>query len=123
MARDIVAGICAASLGTMYQWNAAMNSHVSKYSAHWLTHLGRINGNAARFANSLDRFRTLSHHFHLLHLHGMVYELPHRAVHCNINILCEIHESLKSCIRSFFVGCLLYTSPSQRDRTRSRMPS
>ena len=23
----------------------------------------------------------------------------------------------------FFVGCLLYTSPSPRDRTRSRMPS
>ena len=24
---------------------------------------------------------------------------------------------------SFFYGCLLYTSPSPRDRTRSRMPS
>src|SRR5665811_2509428 len=24
---------------------------------------------------------------------------------------------------SFFIGCLLYTSPSPRDRTRSRMPS
>ena len=24
---------------------------------------------------------------------------------------------------AWFVGCLLYTSPSPRDRTRSRMPS
>ena len=25
--------------------------------------------------------------------------------------------------KSYFIGCLLYTSPSPRDRTRSRMPS
>ena len=26
-------------------------------------------------------------------------------------------------LHGFFMGCLLYTSPSPRDRTRSRMPS
>ena len=28
-----------------------------------------------------------------------------------------------SVINDFFLSCLLYTSPSPRDRTRSRMPS
>ena len=30
---------------------------------------------------------------------------------------------LTDSLRSSFNGCLLYTSPSPRDRTRSRMPS
>ena len=30
---------------------------------------------------------------------------------------------LKGCIEEFDSACLLYTSPSPRDRTRSRMPS
>ena len=30
---------------------------------------------------------------------------------------------LETAYPHFFVGCLLYTSPSPRDRTRSRMPS
>ena len=41
----------------------------------------------------------------------------------------DIHESGFNCLvdkldrRAQYVGCLLYTSPSPRDRTRSRMPS
>src|SRR3972149_3631469 len=89
MARDIVAGIRAASLRTVHQGHASMHSHVGEYRSHWLAHLGRIDSYASR---------------HLLHLQRQVYELPHRAVDSNINILCEIHESLKACIRSIFIG-------------------
>ena len=32
-------------------------------------------------------------------------------------------EITKEWFKSSFIGCLLYTSPSPRDRTRSRMPS
>ena len=35
----------------------------------------------------------------------------------------EIVEFLKNELKVDFGGCLLYTSPSPRDRTRSRMPS
>ena len=35
----------------------------------------------------------------------------------------EIEESSKSSIGDLIKDCLLYTSPSPRDRTRSRMPS
>ena len=43
-------------------------------------------------------------------------------------ILLELNTNLEyetelSTIRDWFIGCLLYTSPSPRDRTRSRMPS
>ena len=31
--------------------------------------------------------------------------------------------SAEALINAEYVGCLLYTSPSPRDRTRSRMPS
>ena len=33
------------------------------------------------------------------------------------------HAAVKSAMRKLFIDCLLYTSPSPRDRTRSRMPS
>ena len=32
-------------------------------------------------------------------------------------------QELNYIIEQYFKGCLLYTSPSPRDRTRSRMPS
>ena len=35
----------------------------------------------------------------------------------------EASESLRAAILDRFDSCLLYTSPSPRDRTRSRMPS
>ena len=38
-------------------------------------------------------------------------EIPYFGEHTQVTVLC------KSC------GCLLYTSPRPRDRTRSRMPS
>ena len=35
----------------------------------------------------------------------------------------EIAKKLKISLRTLYEICLLYTSPSPRDRTRSRMPS
>ena len=35
----------------------------------------------------------------------------------------EFNEVLAACKGDVFMVCLLYTSPSPRDRTRSRMPS
>ena len=44
-----------------------------------------------------------------------------------IEILVEVFDTkdrVKETLSSFnYMGCLLYTSPSPRDRTRSRMPS
>ena len=35
----------------------------------------------------------------------------------------ELEQNIKQALRKFYHICLLYTSPSPRDRTRSRMPS
>ena len=37
-------------------------------------------------------------------------------------ITCHFEDNLKSVVYSFYT-CLLYTSPSPRDRQKSRMPS
>ena len=39
------------------------------------------------------------------------------------NISPTLYEIKKNGVRVFYYICLLYTSPSPRDRTRSRMPS
>ena len=44
----------------------------------------------------------------------------HRALLCQLHVQGTVLASV--CIGVFFI-CLLYTSPSPRDRTRSRMPS
>ena len=38
----------------------------------------------------------------------------------DLNMLCQVTEDT---VEDFFNGCLLYTSPSPRDRQKSRMPS
>ena len=35
----------------------------------------------------------------------------------------KLFETKQNLIKTYFRNCLLYTSPSPRDRTRSRMPS
>ena len=35
----------------------------------------------------------------------------------------DIERTSRNPLRGFYTNCLLYTSPSPRDRTRSRMPS
>ena len=37
--------------------------------------------------------------------------------------LCDAYPELVQVLEPMFSNCLLYTSPSPRDRTRSRMPS
>ena len=49
-------------------------------------------------------------------------ELPSFRPGDNIAVSYKIIEGTKERIQ-IFRGCLLYTSPSPRDRTRSRMPS
>ena len=58
-------------------------------------------------ANLLSKYNIT---IHILEKENEIYNLP-RAVHFDD----EIMRTFKS--------CLLYTSPSPRDRTRSRMPS
>ena len=48
------------------------------------------------------------------------------ASHPSITAVCNHHEqacAMAGVAYSKYTGCLLYTSPSPRDRTRSRMPS
>ena len=40
-----------------------------------------------------------------------------------LSFLAKIYSIKKSIDIKYFIVCLLYTSPSPRDRTRSRMPS
>ena len=48
-----------------------------------------------------------------LDLNQYTFEVDHRAA----------KPQIKAAIEALFSVCLLYTSPSPRDRTRSRMPS
>ena len=61
----------------------------------------------------LDAERTF-----LLNSNGAV----HRGAHQLMEESTDAYEQGRADIAAF-VGCLLYTSPSPRDRTRSRMPS
>ena len=60
--------------------------------------------------NSLDGFRVLSID---IHKHVLAAVEP-----CGLG-----HKDALRCKNMWTLGCLLYTSPSPRDRTRSRMPS
>ena len=42
---------------------------------------------------------------------------------CNENLVVTRPDAVQTVHRQFLEACLLYTSPSPRDRTRSRMPS
>ena len=54
------------------------------------------------------------------HMQNYVIEdMPHKAVY---QFWCGILPKKKTYLK-YIKGCLLYTSPSPRDRTRSRMPS
>ena len=44
-------------------------------------------------------------------------------VFSSLSILDGVGRSWRSHVRPWLMCCLLYTSPSPRDRTRSRMPS
>ena len=57
---------------------------------------------------------------------GTFYRLPNKVLlynHPNRRNITIISEESQTYLRHRFMGCLLYTSPSPRDRTRSRMPS
>src|SRR5664280_434973 len=43
--------------------------------------------------------------------------------HDTLDVDGTLGDQRHGCGRTLFAGCLLYTSPSPRDRTRSRMPS
>ena len=57
---------------------------------------------------------------HLEHLEDEMLNYGVEGCKAAVNFLKELRRML-GCDNS--IGCLLYTSPSPRDRTRSRMPS
>src|SRR5665811_1234944 len=48
---------------------------------------------------------------------------PLRHIHLHLPVTLEIHYRAFRRVDRQLMDCLLYTSPSPRDRTRSRMPS
>ena len=48
---------------------------------------------------------------------------PVEVQHGDVDLFCENVADYRATVVRTRVGCLLYTSPSPRDRTRSRMPS
>ena len=40
-----------------------------------------------------------------------------------VALLCDVNDSMTGTVIDWPRGCLLYTSPSPRDRQKSRMPS
>ena len=56
-------------------------------------------------------------------LHQIATEMDQQTTQIQIVITMEQQISLRQVVQMLMVICLLYTSPSPRDRTRSRMPS
>ena len=77
-----------------------------------------------------QRMNTRSKPKQFLELHGkpvIIYTIEHFEYHAdidNIVVVClkDRIDELKGLLKRYSI-CLLYTSPSPRDRTRSRMPS
>eukprot|EP00657_Telonema_sp_P-1_P002197 TRINITY_DN15196_c0_g1_i2.p1 TRINITY_DN15196_c0_g1~~TRINITY_DN15196_c0_g1_i2.p1 ORF type:complete len:123 (+),score=27.41 TRINITY_DN15196_c0_g1_i2:142-510(+) len=67
------------------------------------------------------------HSLHLFHLGQLVHCGAHHRCHRLIELLVHpghlLLDVLLGCLDALHYNCLLYTSPSPRDRTRSRMPS
>ena len=55
--------------------------------------------------------------------HGLPHVHHARGQHCSAVTSALYNHAFIAQRRSMFSACLLYTSPSPRDRTRSRMPS
>ena len=58
---------------------------------------------------------------YLIYASGQAY--IQQAVLCAMSILVHNPKAAISLVTDTAITCLLYTSPSPRDRTRSRMPS
>ena len=52
-----------------------------------------------------------------------LYETIYNVVNYLISNIEQSRTIIKEDLQNFYISCLLYTSPSPRDRTRSRMPS
>ena len=70
-------------------------------------------------------------HIHILGICGtfmgglaaLARESGHRVTGCDANVYPPMSDQLRALDIELIEGCLLYTSPSPRDRQKSRMPS
>ena len=118
--RVLVLALCPVAILTL-SLQTAMNAPI--HSASFV----HSNGETRIFLHTSDYLFFLPTHFIDLIHHGLGFNsrlkthLFHESFHCWTKTAFLLHKLLTS--RPKTNTCLLYTSPSPRDRTRSRMPS